>query len=107
MIAALDSMELGCRLPRGGPLLHRRVGLACHTDGYRRAERLALVAKWKQAQIQEKLNKALGGISLDGSNEAFDRGASIVTLEASHFGEHTYARMGYRVLYRYAVLIKL
>ena len=41
------------------------------------------------------------------TNEAFDRGASIVTLEASHFGEHTYARMGYRELYRYAVLIKL
>ena len=41
------------------------------------------------------------------TNEAFDRGASIVTLEASKFGEHTYARMGYRELYRYAVLIKL
>jgi GNAT superfamily N-acetyltransferase len=41
------------------------------------------------------------------TNEAFDRGASIVTLEASHFGEHTYARMGYRELYRYAVLIKV
>jgi GNAT superfamily N-acetyltransferase len=41
------------------------------------------------------------------TNEAFDRGAAIVTLEASHFGEHTYARMGYRELYRYAVLIKL
>jgi len=41
------------------------------------------------------------------TNDAFDRGASIVTLEASHFGEHTYARMGYRELYRYAVLIKV
>jgi GNAT superfamily N-acetyltransferase len=41
------------------------------------------------------------------TNEAFDRGASIVTLEASRFGEHTYARMGYREIYRYAVLIKL
>ena len=41
------------------------------------------------------------------TNEAFDRGARIVTLEASHFGEHTYARMGYRELYRYGVLIKL
>jgi ribosomal protein S18 acetylase RimI-like enzyme len=41
------------------------------------------------------------------TNEAFDRGAAIVTLEASHFGEHTYARMGYRELYRYGVLIKL
>jgi hypothetical protein len=41
------------------------------------------------------------------TNEAFDRGAGIVSLEASHFGEHTYARIGYRELYRYAVLIKL
>src|SRR5262249_19486282 len=39
------------------------------------AERLALVAGWKQAQIQEKLNKALTGLSLDGHNEAFDRAA--------------------------------
>ena len=49
----------------------------------------------------------LGTASRRVTNEAFDRGASIVTLEASHFGEHTYARMGYRELYRYAVLIKL
>jgi ribosomal protein S18 acetylase RimI-like enzyme len=41
------------------------------------------------------------------TNEAFDRGASIVTLEASHFGESTYARMGYRELYRYVTLIKV
>src|SRR5262249_41013000 len=41
------------------------------------------------------------------TNEAFARGANIVTLEASHFGEHTYARMGYRELYRYRLLIKL
>lgn len=41
------------------------------------------------------------------TNEAFERGAQIVTLEASHFGEHTYARMGYRELYRYGVLIQL
>ena len=41
------------------------------------------------------------------TNEAFDRGAAMVSLEASHFGEHTYARMGYRELYRYGVLIKL
>jgi len=40
------------------------------------AERLALVAGWKQAQIQEKLNKALSGISLDGQNEAFDRAST-------------------------------
>lgn len=41
------------------------------------------------------------------TNEAFDRGASIVTLEASPFGESTYVRMGYRELYRYAMFIHL
>jgi hypothetical protein len=41
------------------------------------------------------------------TNESFDRGAGVVTLEASPFGESTYARMGYRELYRYATLIKL
>jgi ribosomal protein S18 acetylase RimI-like enzyme len=40
------------------------------------------------------------------TNEAFARGAGIVTLEASQFGESTYARMGYRELYRYRLLIK-
>jgi ribosomal protein S18 acetylase RimI-like enzyme len=40
------------------------------------------------------------------TNEAFRRGAGIVTLEASQFGEHTYARMGYRELYRYRMLIR-
>jgi hypothetical protein len=41
------------------------------------------------------------------TNEAFARGADLVTLEASQFGEHTYARMGYRERYRYRILIKL
>ena len=41
------------------------------------------------------------------TNEAFDRGASIVSLEASPFGKSTYARMGYRELYQYATMIKL
>jgi ribosomal protein S18 acetylase RimI-like enzyme len=40
------------------------------------------------------------------TNEAFARSANIVTLEASQFGEHTYARMGYREIYRYHMLIK-
>jgi ribosomal protein S18 acetylase RimI-like enzyme len=38
--------------------------------------------------------------------EAFRRGADLVTLEASSFGEHTYARMGYREIYRYRMLIR-
>ena len=41
------------------------------------------------------------------TNEAFRRGADLVTLEASQFGEHTYARMGYREIYRYRMLIKV
>jgi ribosomal protein S18 acetylase RimI-like enzyme len=41
------------------------------------------------------------------TNEAFARGADLVTLEASHFGENTYARMGYREIYRYRILIKI
>ncbi len=41
------------------------------------------------------------------TNEAFARGATMCTLEASHFGEHTYARMGYRELYRYRIMIRL
>jgi ribosomal protein S18 acetylase RimI-like enzyme len=40
------------------------------------------------------------------TNEAFARGAALVTLEASPFGESTYARMGYREIYRYRVLIR-
>ncbi len=41
------------------------------------------------------------------TNEGFTRGAQLVTLEASHFGENTYRRMGYRELYRYRMLIKV
>lgn len=41
------------------------------------------------------------------TNEAFRRGADLVTLEASSFGEHTYERMGYREVYRYRMLIKV
>lgn len=41
----------------------------------RAAERLALIAGWKQAQIQERLNAALGSVSLDSSAQAYDRAA--------------------------------
>ena len=41
------------------------------------------------------------------TNEAFARGATLVTLEASPFGEHTYARMGYREIYRYRTLLRM
>ena len=39
----------------------------------RAAQRLALTAGWKQAKIQEQLNKALSGISLEGHDQAFTR----------------------------------
>ncbi len=41
------------------------------------------------------------------TNESFARGAPLCTLEASSFGEHTYARMGYREIYRYNTLIRI
>jgi phage shock protein A len=44
----------------------------------RAAERLALIAGWKQAQIQERLNAALGSVSMDASGQAFDRAAERV-----------------------------
>lgn len=39
----------------------------------RAAQRLALVAGWKQAKIQEQLNKALSGISMESHDQAFSR----------------------------------
>ncbi len=41
------------------------------------------------------------------TNEGFARGAHLLTLEASPFGRNTYARMGYRALYDYRLLIKV
>jgi ribosomal protein S18 acetylase RimI-like enzyme len=41
------------------------------------------------------------------TNEAFARGAGLVSLEASQYGEHTYARMGYREIYRYRMLLRI
>ena len=39
----------------------------------RAAERLRLIAGWKQAQIQEQLNKALSGVDIQGNIQAFER----------------------------------
>jgi phage shock protein A len=44
----------------------------------RAAERLALIAGWKQAQIQESLNKALSGVSLDSHVQAFEKASDKV-----------------------------
>ncbi|MGZ8766271.1 MAG: GNAT family N-acetyltransferase [Acidimicrobiia bacterium] len=60
------------------------------------------------ACLDDARGKGLGDVvTRRVTNEAFDRGASIVTLEASPFGEPTYARMGYRELYRYTTLIRI
>ena len=42
----------------------------------RAAERLRLIAGWKQAQIQEQLNKALSGVSFDDHVQAFERAST-------------------------------
>jgi len=42
----------------------------------RAAERLRLIAGWKQAQIQEQLNKALSGVSIEGNIQAFERASN-------------------------------
>jgi phage shock protein A len=42
----------------------------------RAAQRLRLIAGWKQAQIQEQLNKALSGISMEDSTQAFERAST-------------------------------
>jgi ribosomal protein S18 acetylase RimI-like enzyme len=60
------------------------------------------------ACLDEARGRGLGDVVTRAvTNEAFARGASLVTLEASQFGEHTYARMGYREVYRYRVLIRV
>ncbi len=60
------------------------------------------------ACLDEARGQGLGDVVTRAvTNEAFARGASLVTLEASQFGEHTYARMGYREIYRYRILIRL
>lgn len=60
------------------------------------------------ACLDEARGRGLGDVVTRAvTNEAFARGASLVTLEASQFGESTYARMGYREIYRYRVLIRL
>jgi ribosomal protein S18 acetylase RimI-like enzyme len=60
------------------------------------------------ACLDEARGRGLGDVVTRAvTNQAFARGASLLTLEASHFGESTYARMGYREIYRYRVLIRM
>ena len=60
------------------------------------------------ACLDEARGRGLGDVVTRAvTNEAFARGASLCTLEASQYGESTYARMGYREIYRYRVLIRV
>ncbi len=45
----------------------------------RAAEQLALKTSWRQAKIQEQINKALSGISLEGQDQAFNRAKDKIT----------------------------
>jgi GNAT superfamily N-acetyltransferase len=59
------------------------------------------------ACLDEARGRGLGDVVTRAvTNEAFDRGAPLVTLEASQFGRNTYERMGYREIYRYRTLIR-
>ena len=59
------------------------------------------------ACLDEARGRGLGDVvTRSVTNEAFARGASLVTLEASSFGESTYTRMGYREIYRYRTLLR-
>jgi len=63
----------------------------------RAAQRLALTAGWKQAKIQEQLNKALSGISLDGHDQAFNRAEErIRELQAKSEARNELAEGGLR-----------
>ena len=60
------------------------------------------------ACLDEARGRGLGDVVTRAvTNEAFVRGAALVTLEASSFGRNTYERMGYREIYRYRTLIRL
>jgi len=43
------------------------------------AQALAMKAQWKQAQIETSMNKALEGMSADGTSQAFERAASKIS----------------------------
>lgn len=50
----------------------------------RAAEKLALIAGWKQAKIQEQLNKALSSVSMDSHVQAFDRAEERIREVRAH-----------------------
>jgi ribosomal protein S18 acetylase RimI-like enzyme len=58
--------------------------------------------------LAEARGRSLGdAVTRRVTREAFDRGASTLTLEASAFGANTYRRMGYRDLFEYRLMIRI
>ncbi len=47
------------------------------------AQALSMKAQWKQAQIENSMNKALEGMSADGTDQAFDRAAAKISNASS------------------------
>lgn len=47
------------------------------------AQALAMKAQWKQAQIENSMNKALEGMSADGTDQAFERAAAKISNSRS------------------------
>jgi len=76
-------------------------------DADRHADKMAGYVAWVSCTDAAR-GRGLGDtVTRAVTNEAFRRGARFVSLEASQFGEHTYARMGYREIYRYRMLIRV
>jgi ribosomal protein S18 acetylase RimI-like enzyme len=107
---------LFAQLNRPGALLHPDVAVSlAELDGEPVAGALSvLVGEQRDGYVgwvsclAEARGRGLGDtVTRAVTNAAFDRGARIVTLEASRFGESTYRRMGYRELYRYRMFVRI
>jgi ribosomal protein S18 acetylase RimI-like enzyme len=57
---------------------------------------------WVGTVPDSRRRGAADAVTRAATNAAFDRGASVVTLQASELGEPVYLRMGYREVCRYA-----
>jgi phage shock protein A len=53
------------------------------------AEAMALKTQWKQAQIENSINKALDGMTADGSQAAFDRASNKIHVAQSESAART------------------
>jgi len=53
------------------------------------AQALSLKAQWKQAQIENSMNKALEGMSADGTDQAFERAAAKISNARSEGSART------------------